>query len=350
MRVVVVGASGNIGTSLLQALAGEPAVDAVLGVARRVPELDFPRTEWASADVRDGDLVPLFRGADAVVHLAWAIQPSRDESALRSTNVDGSRRVFTAAARAGVGTLVYGSSVGAYSAGPKDRRVDETWPTDGIPSSFYGRHKAEVERLLDDFEREQPAVRTVRMRPGLVFKRGAAAGIRRLFLGPFLPSPLLRRALVPLVPSNPRLRFQAVHSLDVGDAYRRALVGDARGAFNVAADPVLDGQELARLGDARTVPVSGRVLRRAAEVSWRLHLQPTPPGWIDLALGVPLMDCRRARAELGWEPRTTASDALSELLEGMRERAGARTPPLAPETGGPLRVGELRSGVGERER
>jgi hypothetical protein len=84
-------------------------------------------------------------------------------------------------------------------------------------------------------------------------------------------------------------------------------------------------------------------------VSWRLHLQPTPPGWVDLALGVPLMDCGRARAELGWEPRTSASDALRELLEGMRERAGASTPPLAPGTGGPLRAGELRSGVGERE-
>ncbi|HXV57444.1 MAG TPA: NAD-dependent epimerase/dehydratase family protein, partial [Gaiellaceae bacterium] len=341
--------SGNIGTSLLQALAGEPAVDAVLGVSRRIPELDFPRTEWASADVRDGDLASLFSGADAVVHLAWAIQPSRDEPALRSTNVEGSRRVFAAAARAGVGTLVHGSSVGAYSAGPKDRRVDETWPAGGIPSSFYGRHKAEAERLLDDFEREQPAVRTVRMRPGLVFKRGAASGIRRLFLGPFLPSPLLRRALVPLVPSTPRLRFQAVHSLDVGDAYRRAVVGDARGAFNVAADPVLDGRELARLAGARTVPVSARALRRAVELSWRLHLQPSPPGWVDLALGVPLMDCGRARAELGWGPRTSASDALRELLEGMRERAGAGTPPLAPETGGPLRAGELRSGVGERE-
>ena len=39
--------------------------------------------------------------------------------------------------------------------GPKDRRVDESWPTTGIPTSFYSRHKAEVERLLDRFEEEE---------------------------------------------------------------------------------------------------------------------------------------------------------------------------------------------------
>src|SRR3712207_7707011 len=51
------------------------------------------------------------------------------------------------------------------------RSVDEAWPTGGVPSSYYGRHKAEVERRLDRFEAEAPEVRVVRMRPGLVFKR-----------------------------------------------------------------------------------------------------------------------------------------------------------------------------------
>jgi UDP-glucose 4-epimerase len=91
------------------------------------------------------------------------------------------------------------------------------------------------------------------------------------------------------------------------------------------------------------------VVRAAADVTWRLHLQPMPPGWVDLALGVPLMDSGRARAVLGWEPRSSASEALRELLAGMRDRAGAPTPPLEPDAGGPLRAGEVRSGVGERE-
>jgi nucleoside-diphosphate-sugar epimerase len=245
-----------------------------------------------------------------------------------------------------VPSLVYASSVGAYSPGPKDRRVDESWPTDGIRTSFYSRHKAAVERILDRFEQERPGTRVVRLRPGLIFKREAATGIRRLFAGPFLPSPLLHPRLLPFVPDIPRLRFQGVHSRDVGEAYRLAIVGDVRGAFNVAAEPVLDPEELGRLLGARPVPVPRALARAAAALTWRLHLQPTPPGWLDLALGVPLLDVTRARDELGWEPRHTAGEALLELLAGMREAAGAPTPPLEA-AGGRLR--ELAGGVGSRE-
>jgi UDP-glucose 4-epimerase len=350
MRVVVVGATGNAGTSLVPALADDPSVDSILGVARRLPELDVPKTEWATADITSDDLVPLFRGADVVVHLAWIIQPSRDQARLWRVNVDGSTRLFRAVADANVPALVYASSVGAYSRGPKDRAVDESWPTDGIPTSFYGRHKAEVERRLDRFEREHPRVRVVRLRPALIFKREAASGIRRLFAGPFLVNPLVRPRLIPLVPDIPNLRFQAVHSHDVGEAYRLAVTRDVRGAFNVAAEPVLDPQELGRALGARPVPMPARLARRLADVTWRLHLQPTPPGWVDLGLGVPIMDTRRAREELGWEPRRTAVEALLDLLAGIREGAGVETPPLSPETAGPARVEEITTGVGEREK
>jgi UDP-glucose 4-epimerase len=349
MRVVVVGATGNVGTSVLHALAGDPAVDAIAGVARRRPAMTFPGVEWIAADIRSDDLVSIFRGADAVVHLAWLIQPSRDEAELRSVNVDGSARVFRAAGEAGVGALVYASSVGAYSPGPKDRAVDESWPTGGVGTSFYSRHKAEVERLLDGFEREFPDVRSVRLRPGLIFKNEAAEEIRRYFIGPFLPSQLVRRSLVPVVPDVERLRFQAVHSLDVGEAYRLAVVrGDARGAYNVAADPVLDPDELARILGARKLPMPARALRAVAAAAWRARLTPTPEGWLDMALAVPIMDSSRIRGELGWHPRRSSADALRDLLDGLRDRSGADTPPLARSTGGPLRVRELVTGLGAR--
>jgi UDP-glucose 4-epimerase len=353
MRVVVLGASGNAGTSVLEALAGEERVEEVVGVARRIPKASFEKVSWRSADISDPntDLAGLMRGADCVVHLAWLIQPSRDESITHATNVEGSQRVFAAAARAGVPAVVYASSVGAYAPGPKDRAVDESWPTTGIPSSFYARHKAAVERILDSFEAANPDIRVVRLRPGLIFKRAAATGIRRLFAGPLLPSPLLRRDLIALIPRHPRLVFQAVHSLDVGEAYRLAIVrDDAHGAYNVAADPVLDPPELARILGARTVPVPAKVLRAAAAVTWRLRLQPTSPGWLDMGLAVPVMDTSRARTELGWTPRHSAADALLELLDGMREGAGVQTPPLSPETTGPARVREVLTGVGRTSR
>jgi UDP-glucose 4-epimerase len=349
MRVVVTGASGNVGTSVLEALAAEPRVESILGIARRLPQLRLPKVEWVSADIVEDDLAALFDGADAVVHLAWAIQPSRDEAVTRRVNVLGSKLVFDAVASAEVPALVHASSVGAYSPGPKDRRVDESWPVEGIPTSFYSRHKAAAEELLDELEARAPATRVVRLRPGLIFKAEAASEIRRLFAGPLLPGFLIQKRLIPVVPDVPGLRFQAVHSRDVGEAYRLAVVQDVSGAFNVAAEPEIGVAELRQLFGARSVRVPAKALRAAAEWSWKLRLQPSPPGWIDLALGVPTMDTGRAREELGWEPRVSSLDALGELLSGLRHAEGWPTPPLEPTAGGHARLHELASGVGQRQ-
>lgn len=348
MRVVVTGATGNVGTSVLESLAGEGQVEEIVAVARRKPGRAWPRTTFVAEDITQADLVPILRGADAVVHLAWLIQPGRDESLTHRVNVLGSERVFRAALEAGVPALVYASSVGAYSPGPKDTLVDESWPTEGIRSSFYSRHKVAVERQLDRLERERPELRVVRMRPALIFKREAATEIRRLFAGPLLPRGLLRPGLIPVVPDLPRLRFQVVHSLDVGDAYRRAVLSDARGAFNLAAEPPIGPSELAGILRARPVPVPARLLRAGAALTYSLHLQPSEPGWLDMALAVPLMDTSRARRELGWEPRHAAPDTLAELIAGIRSGGDFETPPLARPTSGPARLRELVTGVGQR--
>jgi UDP-glucose 4-epimerase len=349
VKVVVVGATGNVGLSLVRVLARERGIESVVAVARRRPELEIPKAEWVEADVVRSDLLPLVRGAEAVVHLAWRIQPSRDLNALWRTNVEGSSRLFRAVAEAGVPALVYASSVGVYSRGPKQKLVDESWPRHGIASSFYGLHKAEVERRLDRLEQEVPEVRVVRLRPALIFKRESASEQRRLFAGPFLPTRLLRPRLVPFMPDVPGLRFQAVHTEDVADAYRLAIVSNARGAFNLATEPVIDPPLLAELVGARLIRVPAAAFRGVMSVSWRLRLQPSPQGWADLALGTPLLDSSRARTELGWEPRHSGIDALRELVEGLREQAGASTPALSPDAGGPLRLGEFASGVGTRE-
>jgi UDP-glucose 4-epimerase len=354
MRIIVTGATGNVGTSVTAALAADPRVQEIVGIARRRPGLERPRTTWVEADVARAPLTDLFRGADAVIHLAWLIQPSRDEPVTRAVNVDGSRRVFEAAAAGGVRALVYASSVGAYSPGPKDRAVDESWPTEGTPSSFYARHKAATERLLDAIETAHPELRVVRLRPALIFKREAASGVRRLFAGPLLPSPLvpspLLRQRLPIVPLPAGIRVQAVHTDDVAEAYRLAATEDrARGAYNVAADPVLDASTLGKALGGRSVSLPVRAVRAAALLSWRARLQPTPPGWLDMGMAVPIMDSGRIRSELGWAPRHRADEALLELLEGMHDRAGAPTPPLDAGTGGPLRVRELiKTRVGAR--
>jgi nucleoside-diphosphate-sugar epimerase len=347
MRIVVTGASGNVGTSLLARLAEDDDVSEVLAIARRVPAMRVEKTSWRRADVVDADLASLFAGADVVVHLAWLIQPSRDERTTWRVNVEGSKRVFDAVAAAGVPALVYASSIGTYAPGP-DRAVDESWSTAGIATSFYSRQKAAVERLLDGFEADSPQTRVVRLRPALIFKRSAATEIRRLFIGPLLPSPLVREEALPLLPLPRGLRTQAVHSLDVGEAYRLAAKSTLRGPFNIAAEPVLDARTLAELLHARPVEIPPRVLRAALSLSWHARLQPTSPGWLDMGMALPLIDSSRARSELRWTPRFGADEALLDLLDGLREQDGLGTPPLDPASSGPLRWREFVGGVGSR--
>jgi nucleoside-diphosphate-sugar epimerase len=333
MKVVVTGASGNVGTALLAAL--DPSVE-VTGVARRVPASPG-RARWTPVDIgmpgAEEILTETMRGADAVVHLAWLIQPSRDEKTLYRTNVAGSDRVFTAAVRAGVPHLVHMSSVGAYSPGDKTRRVDETWPVDGVHTSSYSRHKAAVEHLLDVVERDHPALVVTRLRPGLILQRSAAAEIKRYFLGPLVPTTLLRLAFarrLPVLPLPRRMVLQFVHASDVAEAISRVLTTRLPGALNVVAEPVIGPRELADLVGARHIPIPAAVLRLVAAATWALHAQPTAPGWIDLALSVPLLSADRARSELGWEPSVDARDAVRELLAGFAEQARVpQRPPLS---------------------
>lgn len=335
MRIVVTGATGNLGTALLRRLADEPEV-AVHGVTRRPPERRdaYRHVEWTPIDLgRDGAEHPLTevcRGADAVVHLAWLIQPSHDERTLYKVNVAGSDRVFTAALAAGVPHLVHMSSVGAYSPAAKDHTVDETWPTDGVSSSYYSRHKAAVEHLLDEVEREHPELKVTRVRPGLILQPEAAAEIRRYFLGPLVP-PALFKIRLPVLPLPRTMVLQFAHADDVADAVAKVVLGGHGGAFNIVSDPVVTPRVLAEVMGTRHVPIPPTALRTAAKVSWHLRLQPTSHGWVDLALTAPLLDASKAMAELGWKPRHNARDTLRELLDGLARKEGLPpSPPLHP--------------------
>lgn len=333
VRIVITGATGNVGTSLIERLAGDDGITSIVGIARRRPAVHLPRTEWVTADVARDDLTPYLAGADAVVHLAWLLQPERDVRLLDRVNVAGSERVFEACARAQVPALVYASSVGAYAPRQKTSMIDESWPTTGIATSLYSTQKAKVERILDDVERRHQTMRIARIRPSLIFKRESASEQQRLFLGQSFPVAILRPGRLPLVPFHSTLRFQAVHSLDVADAYHRAIVRDVVGAFNIAADPVIDARVLAQVLRTRTVPVPPFLMRLAVSAAYSLRLMPASPGWLDMAQNAPLMDALRARTVLGWNFRYSADAVLSEIFAAFADHAGrTNMPPLEPQT------------------
>lgn len=333
MRIVITGASGNVGSAVVRRLAGEGQHELV-GVVRRPPAATgaFEGVEWASVDLTRDDhaLSDAFRGADAVVHLAWGFQPSHREAYLEELGVGGTRRVIAAATASGVRHLVHMSSVGAYSPKRDDEPVDESWPTGGVHTSMYSRHKSAAERLLDELERGGSDLAVTRMRPGIVGQRSAGSALLRYGLPAVVPRAALSH--VPVLPLDRRLAIPMVHADDVADAVARALAGRVPGAFNLAAAPAVTADLIAVALGARLVHVPSGVLRAAVSASWHARVQPLDPGWIDMAFAVPLLDCARAGSELGWTPARDAVAVLDETIEGMQDGASGRSPVLRPRT------------------
>ncbi|MCE0761508.1 NAD-dependent epimerase/dehydratase family protein [Pseudonocardia kujensis] len=301
------------------------------------PVPPYDGAERHSIDLTRADaerrLAEVFAGADAVVDLAWAIQPVRDEASMRRTNVDGTAALLRAVRRSGVGHLVFASSLGAYASAPRDaaRPVDESWPVTGQPRSAYSRDKLIAERMLDAFERDDPGVAVARVRPTLVVQREAAREMARLFLGPAVPRALLallRDGRIPLFPVPTGTVLQFVHADDLGRAFAAILERRSRGAFNIAAD-ALDARALTALIGARPVPVPHDLARAVVELLFRLHALAMSAGWFDVAVRTPVMDTGRARLELGWAPKTGTAEAVRVLLEGVVDDATLPSPALA---------------------
>lgn len=329
MRIAVTGATGNVGTAVLRRLLEDGGHDLV-GLARRVP--DGPSAvSWCSVDLTTDEaaaaLADAFAGADAVVHLAWGFQPSHDLDHLERLGVGGTRRVLQAARAAGVPHLVHLSSVGAYSPRADDQPVDEGWPTAGVPTSPYSRHKAAAERILDAAGDD---LLVTRLRPGIIGQRSAGSALLRYGVPGIVPARVL--GMLPVLPLDRGLRIPVVHADDVADAVARVLGRRPGGAFNLAASDPLRARDIADAFGARLAHVPSAAIRPLVSASWRLHLQQVDAGWLDLAFAVPLLDSGRAARELDWTPTHTAVETFAEVVDGMRTGASGPTPVLRRRT------------------
>ena len=353
MRIAITGATGNVGSALLRRLAARGGHE-VVGIVRRRPaeEEPFAGVAWHTVDLsRPGGadaLTAAVAGCDAVVHLAWGFQPTHREDYLAELGVGGTRRVVDAVVSAGVPHLVHMSSVGAYSPKEDDRPVDESWPTGGVPTSMYSRHKAAAERLLDGLEADVPHPVVTRLRPGIVGQTSAGSALLRYGLPGLVPRALLSH--VPVLPLDRRLAIPMVHADDLAEAIVLVLESRTPGAFNLAADPAVTTEDIARVLGARSVHVPAAAVRAAVSASWHARLQPLDAGWIDLAFAVPLMDTTRARTELGWSATTGALRVLAETVHGMQDGAADASPVLRERTVAGSLAKFLRDGPVSRRR
>lgn len=354
MKIVITGASGNVGSALLHRLVAEDRHELV-GISRRPPtgSAPFDQARWVGCDLTDeacrSRLKDAFDGADAVVHLAWGFQPSHDQDYLEELGLGGTRRVLEAVADAQVPHLVHMSSVGAYSPKEDDRPVDETWPTHGVPSSWYSRSKAAAERLLDAHERVHPDAVITRLRPGIIGQGSAGSALLRYALPAVVPAKVLD--VIPVLPLDARLAIPMVHADDVAEAIARVLDRRAGGAFNLSAEPPITTKHIAAVLDARPVHVPAPVVRTAVSLSWHARLQQVDPGWVDMGFALPLLDTSRATRELDWAPEVDAYTVLSETLAGMRSSSADASPALRQRSVPGQLMRALRRGpIGRRQR
>lgn len=355
MRIAITGATGNVGSAVVRRLASEHEL---IGLARRVPQHVDPAgaSTWRSVDLTQDacrpDLVEAFADADAVVHLAWGFQPSHRPDRLEELGVGGTRRVLDAVEQAGVPHLVHLSSLGAYAPHRDDVPVTEDYPTDGVPTSIYSRHKVAAERLLDAYEeRHGPGggALVTRMRPGVVGQRAAGSALLRYGVPGYVPARAL--AHLPVLPLDRALAFSVVHADDVADAVARAIDQHVGGAFNLATTQPLTAPMIAEAFGARLLHVPSPVLRAAVSASWHARLQQLDPGWIDLAFALPLLDSTRAYEELGWSPTVSTRDVFAEIVAGMSEADAGSTPVLRRRTvAGVLRDAVRAGPVSHRSR
>src|SRR3954451_15965968 len=255
LTVAVTGATGNVGTALLRRLT-DPAsgVGEVRGLARRQPPAEAPydQVRWHLVDLSTptaDTLLPSFLdGVDAVVHLAWALQPGRRPERLREVNVEGTRRGMQPAVTAEVAHVVHMSSLGAYAPAAVGQRVTEDWPLTGIPSAQYSRDKSAAEQVVREVVGRRSGTTLTVVRPTLVVQPLASAAIGRYFLGPLVYGAMraVPGGIAKFLPlPAPDLHVGFVHADDVADALVRMLDRRAAGPFNLTAEPLLDAGALA---------------------------------------------------------------------------------------------------------
>jgi nucleoside-diphosphate-sugar epimerase len=329
LTVAVTGPTGDLGIAIVNALERSRTIERIVGMARRPfdpGERGWKKTEYRQGDVTDDASVrELVKGADVVVHLAFAILDASD--ATRELNVEGSRRVFHEAGKAGAKRVCYASSVAAY--GFHDDNPDwltEEIPARGSPEHPYSQQKAEVELVLDEALARYPGTAAYAFRPCIVAGPEARTMLEEIpyyRLEEAMPDAVARLlgslpVLKPVIP-DPGVRFQLVHEDDVASAFAAGVRGVGEpGPYNLAGSGLLTMSDVADALGWYSVPVPKPLVEATAEIATRLPLMPEQVAWIHSLKKPVLMRTARAKKLLRWRPKHTAKATLKEMASAQR--------------------------------
>ena len=327
VRYLITGGSGYIGSRLVRSLAERDDTERIVIADVRPPGLFRPEVSYERLDVRDAARARELMAAerpDAVVHLAFVLNPIHDEAAMYDVDVGGTQNVLRAASDAGVEQVLVTTSATAYGAFPDNPvPIAEDWPVRGVPSFSYACHKTEADRLCQLWALEHPDRVMTIVRPCIVFGPNVDNYLVRLWTEqPFA---------IDLGIDEPPLQY--VHEDDVVDALERLLHGRHAGAFNVAGDGTMTPAECAEAAGLKRRRMPLGAYRRLAALMWRLRRAEAPPGAIEFAVHPWVVSTERLKETTGWSPRHTSRETF-EIT--MRARGKAATPSAAPPQPAPV--------------
>jgi len=333
LTVAVTGPTGDLGIAVVDRLERSRAVKRIVGMARRPfdpAEQGWKKTEYREGDVQDAASVSdTLAGADVVVHLAFSLMGEGDRT--RAINVDGSRAVFEAAAKAGAQRICYASSVAAYGFHADNPAwLTEEVPTRGSAEHFYSAQKAEVEAVLAEVVLRHQRTTAYVFRPCIVSGPRAqnlldkmpyfrlSGAVPDAVVGLLSSMPMLK----PVIP-DPGVRLQLVHEDDVASAFLAGVRGLGEpGPYNLAGRGTIRMADLADALGWYSIPIPELAVSATAEAVSRLPL-PAATSWIHSVRTPVLMKTDRAQTELGWKPGYTSKATLKELVAAKRSAGPA---------------------------
>jgi UDP-glucose 4-epimerase len=308
MRYVITGGSGYIGTRLVDLLGGREDTELIVIADARPPATYKPRTRYERLDVRNRDAVRAVLERDrpdALIHLAFILNPSHDEHLMYDVDVNGTHNVLEAAGAAGVGQVLVTSSAVAYGAFPDNPvPLTEEDPVRGVPSFSYARDKTEADRICQLWAYTHPDRVMTIVRPCIVFGPNVDNYLVRLFTDQ------------PFTPDTGHLDYelQFVHEDDVVEAISGLLDGRHAGAYNVAGDGTMTVRECAALTESPTRKIPMRAYRALAKAMWAARKSEAPPGQIEFGVHPWIVSTDKLKAT-GWAPKHSTRETFELTME-----------------------------------
>jgi UDP-glucose 4-epimerase len=308
MRVAITGASGYLGRMVMSALENEESVSEVIGIDLKEPTYTSAKLRFLPLDVRSPLIADCLHNyeVETVLHLAWVFNPNHDAHRTYDINVNGTETVMSACKETAVKHLIIPGSTTAYGAHPDNPEwLTEKSPIRGNRGFPYSHHKALVEDLCNEFDRQRTGVTLTRLRACIVLGK---------HVDNFVRDSILLRGLKHAVVRGYSPHIQLLHEEDMSSAIRLAILSRVNGIYNVVPNDTLTIHQIAEIAGNPLNEYPYWVLRPLVALLWSIRQLPVPPSYLPFIQHRWTASNSLIDNELGWKPMQSTYDALISML------------------------------------